>query len=226
MVAGGVWTCDLQAAPMSDYSAFVGASAPLTLGDIVARTAAAPESYYLPEEALFQWHYLKGGKSVERVTARGFAYTYSEGPVTFPDDLAKPSRTVITGEGGSSASRFKHVIATTDGRLRRLTPDELEELNGFPRGFTALDKISDVKRAFFYGICPGSRHRCGDWARAGGSRRHPERVPLNRHAANICDCGAIHPARLAHFAEAQQKTCFTGSSSEPAVMDNIIYAKD
>jgi hypothetical protein len=50
--------------------------------------------------------------------------------------------------------------------------------------------------------------------------------PLNRHVANICDRGAIHPARLAHFAEAQQKTCFTGSSSEPAVMDNIIYAKD
>ncbi len=89
---------------MSDYSAFVGASAPLTLGDIVARTAAAPESYYLPEEALFQWHYLKGGKSAERVTARGFAYTYGEGPVTFPDDLTRASRTVITDHRGRRRS--------------------------------------------------------------------------------------------------------------------------
>jgi len=151
MVAGSVWTGDLQAAPMSDYSAFVGASAPLTLGDIVARTAAAPENFYLSEEALPQWRYLKGGKSEQRVTAGGFAYIYGEGPVTFPDDLTRASRTVITGEGGSAPSRFKHVIATPDGRLRRLTPEELEELNGFPRGFTALDGISDVKRAFFMG---------------------------------------------------------------------------
>lgn len=85
------------------------------LGHVVGRTATAPESYYLSEESLAQWRYLKGGKSAERVTAGGFAYTYSEGPVTFPDDLARPSRTVITGEGGSAASRFKHVIATPDG---------------------------------------------------------------------------------------------------------------
>ena len=151
MVGGQVWTVDLQAAPMSDYSAFVGASAPLTLGDIVARTAVAQENFYLSEESLPQWCYLKGGKSEQRVTAGGFAYTYGEGPVTFPDDLTRASRTVITGEGGSAPSRFKHVIAMADGRLRRLTPEELEELNGFPRGFTALDEISDVKRAFFMG---------------------------------------------------------------------------
>ena len=151
MVDGQVWTSDLHAAPLSDLSAFVGTSASMTLGDVVGRTAVVPENFYLSEEALPQWRYLKGGKSEQRVTAGGFAYTYGEGPVTFPDNLAKPSRTVITGEGGSSASRFKHVIATPDGRLRRLTPEELEELNGFPRGFTALDGVSEVKRAFFMG---------------------------------------------------------------------------
>ena len=151
MVGGQVWTSNLHASPISDFSAFVGTSAAVTLGDVVGRTISVPESYYLSAESLARWRYLKGGKSAERVTTAGFAYTYSEGPVTFPDDLAKPSRTVITGEGGSSASRFKHVIATPDGRLRRLTPEELEELNGFPRGFTALDGVSDVKRAFIMG---------------------------------------------------------------------------
>lgn len=151
MVSGQVWTGDLQAAPLPDFSAFVGSSSAVTLGDVVGRTATVPESYYLSAESLAQWRYLKGGKSAERVTTDGFTYTYSEGPVTFPDNLAKPSRTVITGEGGSAPSRFKHVIATPDGRLRRLTPEELEELNGFPRGFTALDGVSDVKRAFMMG---------------------------------------------------------------------------
>lgn len=151
MVKGQVWTSDLHAAAMFDYSAVAGTSAAVTLGDVVGRTAAVPESFYLPEETLPQWRYLKGGKSAERETADGHAYRYSEGPVTFPDDLMRPSRTIITGEGGSAPSRFKHVISTPDGRLRRLTPEELEELNGFPRGFTALDEVSDVRRAFFMG---------------------------------------------------------------------------
>jgi site-specific DNA-cytosine methylase len=36
-------------------------------------------------------------------------------------------------------------------RLRRLTPDELEELNGFPRGFTLQDGINDIARARLMG---------------------------------------------------------------------------
>ena len=68
----------------------------------------------------------------------------------FPDPLEKPSRTIITGEGGKSPSRFKHVIETDKG-LRRLTPIELERLNGFPDNHTSLEEISNVKRAFFMG---------------------------------------------------------------------------
>lgn len=70
----------------------------------------------------------------------------------FPDELSSPSRTIITGEGGSTPSRFKHVIKTPNG-LRRLTPIELERLNMFPDNHTNLDGVSDVKRAFFYGKC-------------------------------------------------------------------------
>ena len=68
----------------------------------------------------------------------------------FPDNLENASRTIITGEGGSSPSRFKHVIKTKNG-LRRLTPIELERLNGFPDDHTKLEGITDTKRAFFMG---------------------------------------------------------------------------
>ena len=40
----------------------------------------------------------------------GYTYKFAEGKMVFPDALDKPSRTIITGEGGPSPSRFKHVI--------------------------------------------------------------------------------------------------------------------
>ena len=62
---------------------------------------------------------------------------------------------VITGEGGRTASRFKHVVECKSGRgLRRLTPIELERLNMFPDNHTRLGvngELSDTKRAFFMG---------------------------------------------------------------------------
>ena len=67
-----------------------------------------------------------------RVAKNGHRYAYNEGAIAFPDPLDRPSRTVLTGEGGATPSRFKHIIATPDGRFRRLTPVELERLNGFP----------------------------------------------------------------------------------------------
>ena len=68
----------------------------------------------------------------------------------FPDNLDNASRTIITGEGGPSPSRFKHVIEI-NGKWRRLTPVELEKLNGFPKDHTKMDGITDTKRAFFMG---------------------------------------------------------------------------
>jgi DNA (cytosine-5)-methyltransferase 1 len=68
--------------------------------------------------------------------------------------LTNPSRTILTGEGGTSPSRFKHIIKTKKGH-RRLTPIELERLNGFPDDWTKFDangfQVSDVRRAFFMG---------------------------------------------------------------------------
>src|SRR5207248_2774978 len=80
-----------------------------------------------------------------RKNASGFEYHYAEGSMVFPDPLNKPSRTIITGEGGSSPSRFKHVIETKEGKLRRLMPIELERLNMFPDDHT--EGVPDIKRA-------------------------------------------------------------------------------
>jgi DNA (cytosine-5)-methyltransferase 1 len=145
-VDGMTWTAPAKAAPTAQMQQHAR-----TLGDVVAQTRSVPSEYYLSEASLERWRYVKGAKCIRRTKANGHEYTYSEGPVPFPDPLHKPSRTIITSEGGSGASRTRHAVATADGRIRRLTPEELEELNGFPRGFTAIRGVSSRQRAFLMG---------------------------------------------------------------------------
>lgn len=106
--------------------------------------------FYIDKNDLDKWIYLKGPKKEMRKNAQGFEYNYSEGGMIFPDPLDKPSRTIITGEGGKSPSRFKHVIKTHNG-YRRLSPLELERLNMFPDNHTELEGVTNTKRAFFMG---------------------------------------------------------------------------
>lgn len=121
----------------------------VTLGQLVLPEEDVPAEFFISPEELPKWQYLKGGKSETRTSAEGYEYKYSEGAMAFPDGLDKPSRTIITGEGGPGASRFKHVIQTMSGRYRRLTPIELERLNMFPDNHTL--GASDVRRAFLMG---------------------------------------------------------------------------
>ncbi|CAZ95747.1 MULTISPECIES: DNA (cytosine-5-)-methyltransferase [Zobellia] len=119
------------------------------LGDVL-QNGEVTEAFFIPEEDYPKWEYLKGAKKEVRTAKSGFTYNYSEGGMIFPDALDNASRTIITGEGGKSPSRFKHVVQTKKG-LRRLTPIELERLNMFPDNHTLLEGISDTKRAFFMG---------------------------------------------------------------------------
>ena len=121
----------------------------MVLADVLENKSVADDFYIAPED-IQKWEYLKGAKKEVRTAKNGFSYNYSEGGMLFPDALDNASRTIITGEGGKSASRFKHVIQTNKG-LRRLTPLELERLNVFPDNHTLLAGISDAKRAFFMG---------------------------------------------------------------------------
>ena len=149
------------------------------LGDVLVPPRKVPLEFCIEPESVLAdkgWKYLKGAKDEPRKGTDGFTYGYKEGPMVFPDALDKPSRTIITGEGGASPSRFKHVVKfrptkkmrehfNLDGEeaqkvraelglkksewLRRLTPIELERLNMFPDDHTAGQ--SDTKRAFFMG---------------------------------------------------------------------------
>ena len=131
------------------------APTPKTLGDILQPDSEVPDEYWVEEKRLKEWKYLKGAKSIERThKGSGATYNYAEGKMAFPDLLTNPSRTILTGEGGTTPSRFKHIIKTKNG-YRRLTPIELERLNGFPDDWTKFSQdgkqVSDAKRAFFMG---------------------------------------------------------------------------
>lgn len=143
-VNGSAWTAKVYAESRRKKT---------TLGDVLVDDKEVPEEYWIPESRLTEWEFLKGAKAIDRVANTGFRYKYSEGSMAFPDYLDRPSRTILTGEGGTSPSRFKHIIRTPKG-YRRLTPVELERLSGFPDNWTkpsGLDHIKDSKRAFFIG---------------------------------------------------------------------------
>ena len=122
-----------------------------TLGDNLVDEDFVPEEFFIPEDELSKWQYEKGAKKINRISKEGFEYVFSEGGMAFPDYLDRPSRTMITGEGGSSPSRFKHVVQTPSGRYRRLIPIELERLNMFPDNHTYHPDVSDGRRAFLMG---------------------------------------------------------------------------
>lgn len=122
----------------------------LTLGQILVAEKDVPQEFFIPESEIGKWQYAKGSKAETRTNkTTGFQYKYTEGAMAFPDSIDKPSRTIITGEGGPAPSRFKHVVITPSGRYRRLTPVELERLNMFPDNHTV--EASDIRRAFLMG---------------------------------------------------------------------------
>ena len=122
-----------------------------TLGDNLVHEDFVPDEYFISTEDLPRWQYEKGAKKINRVSKEGYEYVFSEGGMAFPDYLDKPSRTMITGEGGPSPSRFKHVVQTPSGQYRRLIPIELERLNMFPDNHTYHPDVSDGRRAFLMG---------------------------------------------------------------------------
>ena len=122
-----------------------------TLGGNLIDEKLVPDEFFISEEDLPKWEYEKGAKRIERVSKEGFKYTFSEGGMSFPDNLDQPSRTIITGEGGTAPSRFKHVVKTKSGRYRRLLPIELERMNMFPDNHTLHPEVSDGRRAFLMG---------------------------------------------------------------------------
>lgn len=106
---------------------------PILLGAILQRNV--DEKHYIAGDKLAKWTYLKGAKKIPRTSANGHEYTFSEGPIAFPDPWDRPGRTMLTSE--STLNRSTHVVSDPGtGRLRLLTPVEAERLQGFDDEWT------------------------------------------------------------------------------------------
>lgn len=135
----------------------------ITLGDIMD-DGDVDEKYFIPEERLYYtypnidhsdetlgrlsteerqtWQYIKGAKKLPRKAANGHEYIFSEGPVPMIDAYDKPARTMLTSEGGFS--RTTHIVKDKKtGKIRLLTAEETERIQGFPTGHTKLCRVGD-----------------------------------------------------------------------------------
>lgn len=130
---------------------------PITLGEILQDEKDVPEKYFLTDQAkLEKFQYLRGPKKIERTSADGFTYTYSEGGMSPYDDLNLPGRTMLTSEG--TVNRSTHFLKV-NGKYRLITPVEAERLQDFPDNWTAkkqledgtIVEVSDKMRMFFMG---------------------------------------------------------------------------
>lgn len=107
------------------------------------------DKYFLNEEKVKKFAFLKGAKKIPRVKPNGEPYYYAEGSMPFPDNLDAPARTMLTSEGG--ISRTTHVIEDyCTKKPRLLTPIECERINGFPDDWTNTG-MTDKRRNFMMG---------------------------------------------------------------------------
>ena len=107
--------------------------APTLLHEVVQ--SGVDEDYYISQEDMPAWTYMKGAKKIPRMAKNGHSYVFSEGPIAFPDPLDRPGRTMLTSE--STKNRSTHVVADpSSGRLRLLTEIEAERLQGFDDDWT------------------------------------------------------------------------------------------
>ncbi len=150
----------------------------ITLGDIM-ETDDVDERYFVPDERLYYtspdvthsdeskerlprearqtWQYIKGAKKLPRKASSGHEYIFSEGAVPMIDAYDKPARTMLTSEGGFS--RTTHIVKDRKtGKIRLLTAEETERIQGFPTGHTQncmvngkVVQMPENKRRFMMG---------------------------------------------------------------------------
>lgn len=114
---------------------------PISLGEILQNEEEVPEKFFINDPAkLEKFQYLRGPKRIERTSADGHTYIYSEGGMSPTDDLNLPGRTMLTSEG--TVNRSTHLLYV-NGRYRLITPVEAERLQDFPDNWTALKRLSD-----------------------------------------------------------------------------------
>lgn len=128
----------------------------LTLGDIIEDGPVSQE-FFISEERLYYtdpatdrsdetverlsdaahrtWQYIKGAKKLPRISRNGHEYIFSEGAIPMIDEYDRPARTMLTSEG--TFNRTTHIVRDREtGRIRLLTPREVERIQGFPSDWT------------------------------------------------------------------------------------------
>ena len=106
------------------------------------------DKFVVEDEKLEKWKYLKGSKRIERTSANGHKYIYSEGSMSFPENIDEPARTMLTSEG--TTNRSSHIIYDKDiEKYRILTPVECELIQMFPPNWT--DTMPRRNRYFMMG---------------------------------------------------------------------------
>jgi len=106
------------------------------------------DEFVVEDEKLEKWKYLKGSKRIERTSANGHKYIYSEGSMSFPENVDEPARTMLTSEG--TTNRSSHIIYDKDiEKYRILTPVECELIQMFPPNWT--DTMPRRNRYFMMG---------------------------------------------------------------------------
>lgn len=129
---------------------------PITLKEIIVPEETVPESYYVTDEKLKKFQYLRGSKKINRTSSEGHSYVFSEGGMSPYDDLNIPGRTMLTSEG--TVNRSTHLLNINE-RYRLITPIEAERLQNFPDDWTRYKQltngdvveVSDRMRMFFMG---------------------------------------------------------------------------
>lgn len=125
MVRGKISSFDVE----SNYD-----GQPRTLGSILVDDEVS-EEFFLSKNQIERMEIAKGGKRIERTSESGHTYFYSEGSMSFPENLDAPGRTMLTSEG--TINRSTHVVKDrTTNELRFLVPIEGERLNGFDDNWT------------------------------------------------------------------------------------------
>ena len=102
--------------------------------------------FYISDERIKKFNYLRGKKKIERIKPNGEKYWYSEGAMSQYDSLDLPGRTMLTSE--STTNRSTHIIKDNIG-VRLLTPIECERLNQFPDNWT--NTMNERRRYFMMG---------------------------------------------------------------------------
>ncbi|MGM0125645.1 DNA (cytosine-5)-methyltransferase 1 [Enterococcus sp. AZ194] len=129
---------------------------PIPLKDIIVPDDEVPNNYYVSDEKLKKFNYLRGPKKIERTSLDGHKYMYSEGGMSPYDSLDLPGRTMLTSEG--SINRSTHLLFVNN-KYRLITPVEAEKLQDFPADWTKYKKlatgeeveVTDRMRMFFMG---------------------------------------------------------------------------